>query len=290
MPNIARIPFARAALVTLAVALPLPLGLASSGCGPGRTTFAAHPSGAPAFDRAGSDPKAVEIADRVITASGGHDRWAAAKQIRWAESVATEGGKPPVTFEEAWDRWNGRHHLRLHTAAGDIIVMRGLYDGKGSAFGQAGGPMQKLTKEETERVMADARDRWEFDSTTLLIGFLLESPGVKLAMIGERPGEGGEPPLDEIKVSFDPKDQTRGLTYYVLVDRNSNQVARVEIVKAGDPDTKRVGYKITRWVEVGGLKLPSVFQNVAFAGAVNTYSDITVGEPDERLYVPEVAP
>jgi len=283
MPDLTLATLARAALVTLG------LGLASS-CGPGRTTFAAHPSGAPAFDRAGSDPKAIEIADGVIAASGGHGKWAAAKQIRWSQSVAIEAGKPPVTFEEAWDRWNGRHHLRLHTAAGDIIVMRGLYDGKGAVFGQAGGPMQKLTKEETERVMADARDRWEFDSTTLLIGFLLESPGVKLAMIGERPGEGGEPPLDEIKVSFDPKDQTRGLTYYVLVDRTSHQIARVEIVKSGDPDTKRVGYKITKWVEVGGLKLPSVFQNVAFAGAVNTYSDITVGEPDERLYVPEVAP
>jgi hypothetical protein len=277
MPN-PPLTFARIALVSLALC----------GCGPGRSTFAVHPSAAPAFDRAGSDPRAVEIADRVIVASGGQDKWAAAKQIRWSQSIASgEAGRPPITLDEAWDRWNGRHHLRLHTAAGDIIVMRGLYDGKGAAFGDGGGGLQKLTKAETDHAVADARDRWEFDTTPLVIAFLLESPGVKLTLVGERPGEGGAPATDELKVSFDPRDPTRSLTYYAMVNRTTHQIERIEIVKAGDPDTKRVGYKITSWVEVGGLKLPTVFQNVAFAGAVNTYSGVAVsGEPDERLFVP----
>jgi hypothetical protein len=276
MPNLPRT-FARIALVTLALC----------GCGPGRTTFAVHPSAAPAFERAGSDPRAVEIADRVIAAAGGQDRWAAAKQIQWSVSIASGDARPPITLDEAWDRWNGRHHMKLHTPSGDVIVMRGIYDGKGAAFGAGGGGMQKLTKEETDRVVADARDRWEFDTTPLLIAFLLESPGVKLTLVGERAAEGDTPPTDEIKVSFDPRDPTRSLTYYVLVNRTTHQIERIEIVKAGDPDTKRVGYKVASWVEAGGLKLPTVFQNVAFAGAVNTYSQIAVsGEPDERLYVP----
>lgn len=266
--------FTHAALVTLAVV----------GCGPGRSTFAVHPSASPAFDRAGSDPKAIEIADQVIVASGGHEKWAAAKQIRWSQSIASgDAGKPPVTFDEAWDRWNGRHHLKLHTPSGDVTVMRGLYDGHGAAYG--GG--SKLTKEETDRVLAEARDRWEFDSTPLAIAFLLEAPGAKLTLVGERPGEGGDPATDELKLTFDPKDPTRSMTYYVLVNRTTHQIDRIEIVKAGEPDTKRVGYKITRWDDVGGLKLPTVFQNVAFAGAVNTYSGVAVAsEPDEQLYVP----
>jgi hypothetical protein len=269
-----RFTFICATLITLAVL----------GCAPGRSTFAVHPSASPAFDRAGSDPKAVEIADQVIVASGGHEKWAAAKQIRWTQSIASgEAGKPPVTFDEAWDRWNGRHHLKMHTPAGDVTVMRGLYDDKGAAFGGGG----KLTKEETDRVLAEARDRWEFDSTPLAIAFLLEAPGAKLTLVGERPGEGSEPPTDELKLTFDPKDPTRGLTYYALVDRTSHQIVRIEMVKAGDPDTKRVGYKITKWADVGGIKLPTEFQNVAFASAVNTYSDVAVSsEPDDRLYVP----
>src|SRR5262245_31813619 len=157
MPNTLK-SLAGAALVALAV----------SGCGPGRTAFAGHTGSAPTFDRAGSDPKAVEIADRVIAAAGGQDKWNAARQIRWSESVVSEAGKPPVAFDEAWDRWNGRHHLRLHLASGDVVVMRGLYDSHGAAFSASGGGLQKLTKGDADHAIADARDRWEFDATTLL--------------------------------------------------------------------------------------------------------------------------
>jgi hypothetical protein len=290
MPNVAIATLSRFALVTLTLTPTLALGLAASGCGSERTTFVRHPSSTPAFDRAGSDPRAVEIADRVIAAVGGRDRWAAAKQIRWSESIVTEAGKPPLKLEQAWDRWNGRHHLRIHTAQGDIVVMRSLYDGGGSAFAQAGGPMQKLTKEQTEHALRDARLRWEVDSTMLLIAFLLEAPGVKLTFVGQRPGEGGDPPTDEIKVAFDPKDETRRLTYFVLVDRNTNLIARIEIVKAGDPDTRRVCFRLARWVEVGGLMLPTVFHNVATGDALNLYTAITVGDPDDRLYAPMIVP
>jgi hypothetical protein len=284
MPKIA---FATPPLGTLVA---LALGLAASGCGSSRTTFAGHPSSSPAFDRTGSDPRAIEIADRVIAAAGGLDRWAAAKQIRWSQEIITEADRPPLKLEQAWDRWNGRHYLRLHTVHGDVVVLRSLYDAGGSAYAQAGGPMQKLTDEQTEHALSDARLRWEFDATALLIAFLLEAPGVKLTFVGERPGKGDEPPLDEIKVAFDPRDRSRLLTYFVLVDRNTNQIARIEIVRAGDPDTKRVGYTVARWVEVGGLKVPTVFHNIASANALNLYTEITVGEPDDQLYAPVTVP
>src|SRR3990172_5154126 len=80
-------------------------------CGPGRTTFARYPGAAPAFDRSASDPKALAIADKVLAAAGGADKWNAAKQVRWSESVMNDG-KEAVAGEQAWDRWNGRHHGR----------------------------------------------------------------------------------------------------------------------------------------------------------------------------------
>ena len=283
MSNVVMVTLSRAALVALAV-------VASSGCGAERTTFAGSPSSAPAFDRAGSDPRALAIADRLIAAAGGRDRWAAAKQIRWSESIVTEAGKPPLRLEHAWDRWNGRHYLRLHAPHGDVVVLRSLYDGTGSAYAQAGGPMQKLTKEQTDQALADARLRWEFDSSLLLIPFLLEAPGVKLTLVGERRGQGDEPAMDEIKVAFDPKDQTRSLTYFVLVDRNTGLISRIEVVKTGDPDARRSGYKVARWIDVGGLMLPTVFHNIAAADALNLYTEVSIGEPDDRLYSPVVVP
>src|SRR6266446_5298578 len=81
----------------------------SGACGPGRSTFARHPDAATVFDRSGTDPKALTIADRVITAAGGEQRWNQVKQIKWTESVSSDG-KVVFAFEEAWDRWNGRHY------------------------------------------------------------------------------------------------------------------------------------------------------------------------------------
>src|SRR5678816_1869757 len=45
------------------------------------------------------------------------------------------------------------------------------------------------------------------------------------------------------------------------------------------------GYTVARWVEVGGLKVPTVFHNIASANALNLYTEITVGEPDGDLGV-----
>lgn len=267
----------------LPVAVHLVLVAVLGACGPGRTTFATYPSGATTHDRAASDAKALEIADRVVAAAGGQERWAAARQLRWSESVTRDG--VALELEEAWDRWNGRHHQRLRTPAGDLVVMRHLYDSSGTAFGVSGRNRASLGKEEIERAMASARERWSFDSTLLFLPFLLHAPGSKLELAGEF-AEEGQPPYDVLKLTFDPKDPTRTSTYYAMVNRETNQIQRIEIVKAGDPDTKRLGYRVEGWVEVGGLKLGTVYKNVGVPGAVITFSNITAGEPDESLYVP----
>jgi len=260
------------------------------GCGAGRTTFALHPSASATFDRAGSDPKALEIADRVIAAAGGQDKWNAVKQVRWSESITTgEAGKPPITFDEAWDRWNGRHHQRIRAEGGDVVVMRSLYESSGTAYRQSGSATQTLPRADRDGAMSNARERWEFDTELLLIPFLLEAPGAKLTLVGEVPGEADQPPLDDLKVTFDPKDPTRTSTIHAMVNRTTNQIDRIAIVKAGDPDTKRIGYKVASWVDAGALKLATVYQNLGLVGEVVTFSKLeAAGDADETLYVPVV--
>jgi hypothetical protein len=71
----------------------------------------------------------------------------------------------------------------------------------------------------------------------------------------------------------------------------TNQIARIEIVKAGDPDTKRLGYKLDRWIDIGGLKLATVYENIGLVGEVITFTSVSAdAEPDETLYVPVVVP
>lgn len=270
--------FARISLACLCI---------SAACGgSSRSTWATYPGAATAFDPAGSDPKAVELADKVFAAAGGPQGWEKAKEIRWKEAVSRDGAVV-AQGEQAWDRWNGRHYGRLETPSGDIVVMQSLYEeGSGSAFIKN----QKMGQAEAANAIKAARERWNFDTAALLMPYLLKSPGTTLKYAGDAPDEQNQPTLEQIKVTFDSRDKTRdGSTYYVVVKKDTHVIERLEIVKPGQPDTNRLGYKLTDWVEVSGLKFPTSHQNIGYKGEVITFKDISVSaEPDEDLYVPNV--
>jgi len=222
----------------------------------------------------------------VLAAAGGA-HWATTKQIRWSEQV-TNDGKVLLDFDEAWDRWNGRHYGRLHGEQGDVVVMRKLYEPGGTASSGHGHSL--ITGADLERALDESKKRWTFDTATLCLPFLLEEPGTKLEYAGEvAAGVGsGDAVLDDLKVTFDPIDTTRSGQWHAMVSRDTNQVVRVELVKAGDPETSRIGYALSGWVEAGGLKFPTKLQNIGLPTEVITFKDITAGEPEDSLYVPQV--
>jgi hypothetical protein len=258
------------------------MAVALLACGPGRTTFARYPGGAAAFDRAASDPKALAIADKVLAAAGG-ERWKDAKQLRWGQ-IVTNDGKEVIAGEQAWDRWNGRHHGRAKREDGDLVVMRSLYEEGGHAFIDNGERLRKI-EDGTKEALAAAKERWEFDTAVLFMAFLLEEPGAKLGYEGELAGDDGKP-RDVLKLKFDPKDQTRTATYFVAVNRDTNQIDRIEIQKAGKGDNERLGFGVKAWIDGGGMKVPGSLENLGLKGEVITFKDLTIGEPDETLFVP----
>lgn len=249
-------------------------------CGPGRTTFARYPGSSPTFDRASADPKALAIADKVIEAAGGAARWNAAKQLRWSV-IVTHDGKPVVDGDQAWDRWEGRHHARAHRGDGDIVVMRPLYDVGGTAFMDNGKRLVKLEKGSAESLAA-ARERWEFDTALLFMPFLLEEPGTKLVYEAEHNDDNGKP-HDLLIVTF-PHDPTRTAVYHLWVNRETNMISRIDVQKAGSGDL--LAYSLADWREGGGIKYPGTLQNLGYQGEVITFKDLTVSEPDDMLFVP----
>ena len=276
-------------------------------CGPGRSTFARSPAAATTFDRAGADPKALAVADRVVAAAGGAERWNQVKQLTWSESF-TSDDKVVLAFDEAWDRWNGRQNERLHNAAnktysvetshnptqstrtgeGDVVVMRKLYEAGGGAFVDTGHGLQALPAPETQRAIATASERWHLDTAILCMPFLLEEPGTKLEYAGEVVVEEGKPPLDDLKVTLDPKDPSRNSTYHVMVNRETNLIERLDVVPPGQPDTKRIAYHLSQWVDVKGLKFATRYENIGVKGESITFKDLTAGDPDDSLYVPSI--
>jgi hypothetical protein len=259
------------------------LVLAVAACGgSSRTTYARHPGAALMFDRTSQDAKAIEIADKVIAAHGGGEKWAGAKQLRWSQTV-TQDGKEIIGGEEAWDRWNGRHWGKARREGGDIVVMRSLYADDGKVFMEKEDRLRKIEGGAAEAITA-AKQRWDLDTALMFMPWLLEEPGTKLEVAGEAKSEDGKE-QDVLKVTFDPKDTTRTSTYFVVVDRATSTIARIEIQKAGRPENERLGYALTDYQDAGGMKYPTQAKNLGI-NEVMTFKDLKISNPDEDLWTP----
>ena len=163
--------------------------------------------------------------------------------------------------------------------------MRPLYDNAGSAYVDSGQKMRKMEGGTTE-ALAQAKERWAFDTAVLFMPFLLEEPGTKLTYEAEAPGEDGKP-RDVLKVTFDPKDTTRTATYRIMVNRDTNMIDRIEIQQAGKSEAERLGYGLLDYKDGNGIKYPGKLQNLGLQSEVMTFSELTIAaEPDENLFVP----
>lgn len=253
----------------------------------GVRTAPATQSSAP-FDAAKSDPKAVEIADRVLTAVGGEAAWARAREIVWSQEI-TEDGQVVIHVKHAWDRWNGRHQFtRLDPNGTKGVAMYEIYDDVGSAMVNG----KRVSTSDARRMIQEARQRWTFDTYQLFMPFKLKDPGVRLSYVEERAAEDGDLEVakyDVIKVTFDPSVGPSQDTYYVVVDRETHLPHIVEWVRQGEPDERRIGYRWEKWVEVNGLKFATFRQNLGLPGETITFSDIQVSsDPDDTRYIPQV--
>lgn len=249
-------------------------------CAPGRSTFQRYPNAAPTFDRTKSDAKAVELADKVVAAAGGMDKWNTVKQLRWSAQVSN-AGKVVIDGEEAWDRWNARAYGRVFGDHGDVVIKRELYGEHHEAYAeQPGNKRAQLDPKEAEPATKIAVERWQFDTAALCMPFLLEEPGSHLSYGGQAQGDSG--PLEVIAITFDPNDKARaGTSYQVGIDPATNMIARLEVVKASG----NLGYKLSGWTDVSGMKFPTVLNNLGLTTEVINIKDIRIGEPEDSLYV-----
>jgi hypothetical protein len=280
------------------------------------------------FDAAASDAKAIQIVDQMVAAMGGEQAWAKAHEIQWHQAIIVDGELKDAV-DHSWDRWNGRHQfIRIDRAGSSSEVMHDLFEpGNGTAliFDPTGKSMNAM-KGDKEKMVQEAQKRWAEDSYRLTMAFKLKDPGVHIKWTSERPDDSSgmiapdAPKIwDEIQVKFDPGvGPTPDDTYYVLINKTTHLIDRVEHVPAGKKDDDRDGFKWDKYVTVGGLKfavvreelgsikpdskvvkaqMPPAWKDqmddpnlaVSSPGGYVVYQDVAVHEsPDEDLYVPAV--
>ena len=182
---------------------------------------AAYPAAA---ETPASDAKAVAIADRVMEALGGKERWDSLRGLRW--SFGSEvSDTVRSNRRHAWDKHTGWHRVQGKNRAGQAFVtISNLRDGKGMAWVDG----VRIEGDSLQKLLALAKRQWTNDTYWFLMPYKLRDPGVTLKYDGE--AKDGGVTFDKIGLSFEKVGDTPGDRYWVYVNRANTRVEKWDYV------------------------------------------------------------
>ncbi|MFN8347694.1 MAG: hypothetical protein U0X91_22005 [Spirosomataceae bacterium] len=161
------------------------------------------------FDEAGSDAKAIQIADRAMEAMGGRKNWDKTHYIAWNFF----GNRKLI-----WDKWSG--NVRVDNVNNDQTVLLNINDGKGRVFKNG----QELTQPDSvAKYVRNGKGAWINDGYWLLMPFKLKDSGVTLKYIGEEKTQDGAE-ADLLQLTFKGVGNTPDNKYKVWVNKANGLV------------------------------------------------------------------
>lgn len=194
---------------------------------PGAATASENPP-APGFDAAGSDARAIEIADRVMAAMGGREAWDATRFLRWKFF----GRRLHV-----WDKHTGR--IRIEGVGREdqkpYTILMNVHDGTGRAWRDG----VEITDGEALAEMLDNGEAiWINDSYWLVMPYKLKDTGVTLAHAGAGTMEDGRA-AQVLELTFENVGRTPENKYLVYVADDSGLVEQWDFfTEAGDEEAR----------------------------------------------------
>jgi hypothetical protein len=180
------------------------------------------------FDDAGSDARAIEVADQVMVALGGRSAWDATRHVRWRFF----GRRLHL-----WDKHTG--NVRIEGEERDsgepYVILMNINSKEGRAW-LAG---EEITEEEELEAMLDRGEAiWINDSYWLFMPFKLKDGGVTLRYLGEEP-LGEDRRADVLELTFRDVGRTPENKYHVYVSQDRRLVEQWTFFdKATDPEPR----------------------------------------------------
>jgi hypothetical protein len=204
-------------------------------------------------ETAASDPKAVEIANQVMTALGGKQRWDSLHFLRWTFEVSVNDTLRPGR-RHAWDKYTGWHRVDGTNRAGlPFCYIENLNDSTGMAWVN-GNPIEG---DSLKKLMRSAHAAWINDSYWFLMPYKLRDPGVTLKYDGEvKDTTGTGATYDRLALSFENVGMTPGDHYWVYVNHANHRVEKWEhLLQGAQPPP--VPYTWEGWEDHGGMWFPT---------------------------------
>ena len=196
-----------------------------------------HPA-AEGFDQAGSDAKAIEIADAVMAKMGGWKNWDQTRYLTWRFF----GRRLHV-----WDKWTGD----LRHEDGDKLVLMNL----GTKTGRVWFGGTEMTQADSVRKYVNqGYRRWINDSYWLVMPYKLKDSGVTLKYSGEDETQDGRP-AHKLTLTFADVGVTPQNKYDVWVDKERNLVTEWAFYPKASDAEPRFRNPWTNWTKHGNILL-----------------------------------
>lgn len=161
------------------------------------------------FDQAGSDPKAVAIADQVMDAMGGRKNWDNTRYITWNFF----GFRKHV-----WDKWTG--NVRIENVRDDLVVLMNINTDKGRIFKYG---QEQTNSDSLVKYLKIGKGAWINDSYWLVMPYKLKDSGVTLKYLGDEKTKDGKD-ADLLQLTFKGVGNTPDNKYKVWVDKQNHLV------------------------------------------------------------------
>jgi len=197
-----------------------------------------------------SDPRAVEVADKIMKALGGQKHWDELVGLRWSFGFEQSDTVRNIR-RHSWNKQSGWHRVEGKNRAGQsFCYIENLNDGHGMAWvnGNAieGDSLQKLLKV--------AKRLWTNDTYWMLMPYKLRDPGVMLGYDGEVKDSTGD--YEKLALSFDHVGQTPGDRYWVFVNKKNHRIEKWDyLLEKQPPPAEHATWEA--WQEHGGLWFPT---------------------------------
>ncbi|MBK8502846.1 MAG: hypothetical protein IPL46_11870 [Saprospiraceae bacterium] len=192
------------------------------------------------FNSAGSDAKAIEIADQVMLAMGGRKAWDDTRVIGW--------------------NFNGRRYLIWDKQTGDVRIDvpqdTAVYllnvDGGNLKVKMKG---EEITDNDSLKALYKrGESMWINDSYWLVMPFKLKDSGVTLKYIGEDTTQAGVP-SEVLQLTFQNVGNTPDNMYQVWVDQSDNLIKQWSYYAKFDQEKPPAIWPWDNYQTFGSIKL-----------------------------------
>ena len=158
-----------------------------------------------------SDPKAIEIANKVMAAMGGEKAWNDTRHISW-----NFFGARILT----WDKWTG--NVRIDFPKDKSVILMNINTDTGKVFKYGA---EQTAPDSLKKYMKSGKGTWINDSYWLTMPFKLQDNGVTLKYLDEAKTEAGRDAY-LLQLTFKEVGNTPNNMYKIWVEKETNLVTQ----------------------------------------------------------------